>query len=231
MRASALAFAGLLAGCAASPVPDAGPDAPLADAPPLRCDRPDVVCPLAPAWPPLGGLCVGELRCAYVRSDSSMFDAVCVAGRWAIELTCPPGSGCLPPLVEECEAPFAGTLAGATVEIGPADAERPYEDGERVPVVYGPQGLPMFPFAVRLRGLETPPPCVEYTLDMAFASGITRTSSARTMTLYCGGSRTAFWNPPELECDEIGVTLTLRVAGIGEARASIVSVGGRRDCP
>lgn len=206
----------LLVGCAAPPATpvDAAepPDAAL-----QRCDVPDRVCPAYAPAP--GAPCDGDLACPYGREVSAI-RAICDAGSWRIECV---DAGCHPPIVEQCDAPFTTAIPGATLTLGPPSENRPYADGELVTEVIGPQGLAMIPYALRIGGTDLFPECIEHQADVTItSSGSEQTFpfDVRTMHLYCGASRAAYWNPP-LRCGDATATITVHVTGLGDAHARI----------
>lgn len=217
----------VLIGCSSSPSidPDAG-TAGDGGSTPSVCDEPDRACP---AEVPFGGApCEGALSCPY-----GSYDAQCSSGAWSVQALCdgvPPGGGCLAPLVEDCDAPFAGTLSGATVTIGPAGALRAFAENEVVPVEHGAQGLSMIRWALHVDGVEVAPECVRARVSFTY-EGAPSPEVAQPMTLHCGDTYGSLNILPDRPCEEREYALTMRVVvdGIGEANASLRLMGAL--CP
>jgi hypothetical protein len=200
----------------AVPSDDGGAAAPDGAVP--ACGEPDRVCPAA--VPYSSAPCEGSLSCTYPTAE-----AQCVEGVWSAIRLCPdrpPGAPCLPPLVESCEAPFAGTLAGATVALGPYGAGRAFLPDEVVTPVVGGQGSPMISWALRIEGVEAPG-CVRSALDFAFDGGAPVRLN-QPVTLHCGASRATLLIVPGDVCDPMRtypMTLHVTVEGVGEASATV----------
>jgi hypothetical protein len=208
------------------PVTDAGPrpdGAPV----PVGCGEPDTACPAE--LPFTSGRCAGSLVCEY-----SGYQATCTsAGLWNVEPQCdgvPPGGACLPPLIESCDSPFAGTLAGASIRVGPFGEDRAFAEGELVPVVFGSQGGAMIAWTLHVDGVETPPECVEaevmLTVDESEPYVVTQ-----PMTLHCGHSLMTLQILSDRPCEirEYAITMVVRVAGIGEQTLHLRTMG--MPCP
>lgn len=187
------------------------------------CGEPDRVCPAA--QPFSSAPCEGELHCAY---GSAM--AHCASGLWTIDPGCDGVGGCVPPLVESCDAPFSGTLSGARVTIGPAGTDRAFAEGELVPVEHGAQGFSMIRFALHVAGVEVPPDCVRAHVSFTW-EGMPAPEVMQPMTLHCGDSYPTLQVLPDRPCEsrEYALTMTVAVDGIGETTASLRMMGGL--CP
>ncbi len=155
----------------------------------------------------------------------------CQAMAWTGMSDCDPmmilGGGCpVGPLAEACRPPFAGTLTGATVEIGAAgaDAFRPLTDGEMVSLITGGQGSPMVGFRVRVNGADLPR-CVSATTTLMVDS-TTPSPEMRSLTLHCGTTLPVYQIVPD-PCDSAMHTLDVRVdvAGVGTAHVTLSYVG------
>jgi len=192
------------------------------------CAVPDTVCP--PEHPQPGGPCSVEGECPY---DAEEPDARwlyrCVDDAWEASYDCPaPGCSAVPPLAELCLDPFGDTLAGATVEIGPASVTepfRPFQAGDSVDAVWGPQGGAMIPYRVRITAPSAVPECVGVTATLEVDGDVGEAFVSR-LALHCGTSLAVFavFPFPERLCaidEAIATTLRVEVAGIGEASAVV----------
>jgi len=204
---------------------DSGPPV---DGGPVACDEPDRSCPATKPYE--GGPCEGTLVCPYPGTDES-WSYSCVDGGWQGELTSCMllGGGCIPPLVEMCTDRFAGTLAGATVEVGPpGGAFRPFTDGETVPLVFGGQGLPMIEYRVRV-GHAGPPACALTTTTITRTGG--SGSPVREDIRYrCGRTLRIFVIYPfECPLTPQPIDLTVDLMGVGSVTAHVVATA--ESCP
>lgn len=216
----------LLGGCssAAAPASDAGV---MGDGAVALCGEPDRTCPAQ--TPFTSGPCAGELTCPYGSEE-----ARCVGGLWDVMPLCdgvPPGGGCAPQLVESCDAPFAGTLAGASVTIGPFGEERAFTEGETVMPVFGAQGLAMVRLAIHVDGATPPPECVRARVTITFDGATEGVPFTQDVTLHCGDSLATLELLPDLPCESREYLLGMRVVldGVGETSASLRMDGG--GCP
>ncbi len=188
---------------------------------PASCLEPDRSCP--DELPISAGPCEGDLVCNYT-------DYVyrCIDGAWVDEPLC---FGCAPALAEVCREPFAGTLAGASVQIGPADggAFRPFDEGERILPVFGAQGATMVAYRVRIEG-EGPPDClgVRHTVSLDTLAGAPAPLGVRG---HCGETRRVFAVLPDNPCEfrDYTVDLAVEVDGVGATGVGLVLEGG--GCP
>lgn len=220
---TAACLAGLLAACG---TPAIGEDASAPrdagiDAPEDPCLTPDRACPAY--VPPPGVACEGELTCSY-----ESYEASCAGGQWTLTQLC---DGCPWPIVERCDAPFAGTLAGATITLGPPGEARAFTDGERVDAVWGPQGSPMVAYSLRIEGVDAPPSCVSYEGQITYEDA-SFPLGPRNVLLHCGASRTIYTELLRWPCEpaDVPVAITLRVSGVeGEASMRVMIRGD--SCP
>jgi len=210
----------VLIGCT-SALPGA-PDAGGGDGGSSVCGEPDRACPAE--LPFSGAPCEGALSCPY----GGTYDAQCSSGAWSVEALC--DGVCLPPLVEDCDAPFAGTLSGATVTLGPAGEQRAFAENEVVAVEHGAQGLSMIRWALHVDGVEVAPECVRARVSFTY-EGTPSPEISQPMTLHCGDSYGSLNVLPDRPCEEREYALVMRVAvdGIGEASASLRLMGAL--CP
>ena len=227
----------LLSGCGATseePAPDGDSDADTdgdsdgdSDA---DCNVPDTECPVV--RPHLGGLCEGPLACTY-EADGGTWDYGCHAGLWRIDdaYDCDSRAGCVPELTESCDAPFDGTLDGATIEIGPASGSEPFRaflPNEQVPLLWGSQGAPMLEIRVRVSGAPAPD-CVFARFTLTGPNGEGEPTVDR-MKLRCGQSLSLFAIVPgggELGCAEspgtVDLDITVEIQGIGAGTAHVAA--------
>lgn len=200
----------------------------MADAAIEVCLEPDRVCPATEPFP--GSPCEGMLNCDYAGGI-----ATCVAGEWTWETLCdggPIGGGCAPPLVETCPTPFAGTLAGATIEVGPDEpgAFRPFAPGEHLTATYGAQGGAMLAYRLRVSAPSGTPACVGTTTTLTY-DAMPPGSVPSAVELHCGQTLRIYAILPDRPCEtrEYAVTLEVVVDGVGEAVVPLVIDGGL--CP
>jgi len=140
----------------------------------------------------------------------------------------------VPPLFEECAPSFAGTLAGATVEIGPpseTDPFRPFAADELVDVVWGGQGSPMLAFRLRIAGAEAPG-CVLTATTLSEPSTMEMGATDRgRVALHCGETLATFAIVPfaGVDCDAriFDVHLEVVVDGVGTGTADVTFMGGQ----
>lgn len=215
-----------LAACGSTPA--ATTDGGVTDAAIEVCLEPDRVCPSAEPFP--GSPCEGMLRCDYPGGIGT-----CLAGEWTWETLCdgvPPGGGCAPPLVESCPAPFTGTLAGATVEVGPDEpgAFRPFAAGEHVSPVYGSQGGAMVAYRLRVSTPSGTPTCISTTTRLTYDAMPPGTLMS-PVELHCGQTLRIYAVLPDRPCETRAypVTLEVDVAGVGTVTSALVLDGGL--CP
>lgn len=185
------------------------------------CFEPMRECPVTHPHP--GGPCEGQLVCPYVDDLGLNWTYSCDAGAWSAVPQC--AGGCpVPPLSELCLDPFAGTLDGASVEMGPpsvADPFRPFAADERIEPIVGPQGGVMLPFRLRVSGVEAPD-CLGVSVSMS-VGGIDGDPAGQRVTMHCGESLGIYAVVPAGMC-EIGVLsahLEADVAGIGTTNADV----------
>jgi hypothetical protein len=94
----------------------------------------------------------------------------------------------------------------------------------------------MFPFAVRIEGVEDPPECVEVTREFRFewpgALNPSGPPMPRDVRLRCGASRTLYVVLPFYPCEvmDYPMTMTVRVAGVGETTVRVL-LGPGDGCP
>jgi hypothetical protein len=186
---------------------------------PVACGEPDRSCPTDSPYP--GAPCEGDLMCEY---DSFLYE--CLGTSWSA-IGCP---GCSPPLVDGCRDPFAGSLSGATVEIGTGGFEpfRPLRDGDRAGIVLGGQGLPMIEFRMRIDHAE-PPDCVSMNAMLTY-EGMT-VPSMTPVRVRCGQTLGTFIILPECPFEPrlYDVTLSVDVPGVGSVTRNLQIMGGM--CP
>ena len=236
---SLLVIAALTSACSAEPITTIDGGSSAADAaapvdaaiasdagPPPACGEPDRVCPAE--LPFTSGPCEGTLHCDAYGSHV----ADCNDGRWYVQALCdgvPPGGSCLPPMVESCDDPFEGTASGATVAIGPWDADRAFTEDELVEVIFGSQGGAMIRWALRIDGVDAPT-CVRAHVRLEM-DGDDPYEVAQTMTLHCGDSLATLAILPGSPCEMREYPITIRVAvdGLGESTATLRVMGGL--CP
>jgi hypothetical protein len=184
---------------------------------------PDTACPAAPPFS--GAPCRGALSCTYTTPEGpGQFD--CEGDRWNGGIMC---LGCPPQLVEECRTPFTGS-APASVQMGPAEgAFRPFDPGERVPVIWGGQGLPMVSFRLRVGG-ETPPSCARVVARTSLDGG-TAAVADRAIVTRCGETLTILQIVPGDPClmRDYSLQVVVDVVGVGTTSADLVITGGM--CP
>lgn len=233
VRLLLLASALLLSGCGDDgSAADAGPpgaDAGRADAGPLDCDTPATSCPAEQPHP--GGPCVSGLECTYPVGDGvNDWTYTCPGDRWEAMATCEEVlGGCpVPPLAESCRTPFEGTLAGASVALGPPGPEafRDFVDGERVALIYGNQGSPMLAFRVRLTGADAVT-CGGLTATLSLGGPDTARSES-AVVFRCGQTLDVFSIVTLDFCEErpYELTLDVEVAGVGSRQAHLEIMGG-----
>ncbi len=208
------------------PTADGGADA----GDPAACLEPDRECPADRPLP--GAPCEGELSCEYLDPNGAdTWTYTCLGGGWDAQVECTLDGGCpTPPLAESCRPAFEGTLEGATVAIGPADsgAFRPFEAGEMVDLVWGPQGAPMFTFRVQVGGADAPA-CVRVESTLA-SEGMTSPMARSDVVLHCGQSLGIFLIVPfaGIDCEErvFEMDVAVSVQGVGTASARVRFMGG-----
>lgn len=213
------------AGCGAShpSVADGG-----ADAGPEVCTIPDTTCPVD--LPLAGAACDTAEACTYPDPGGTwMWTYHCADLAWAGTSDCvpAPGGSCpVGPLAESCRAPFAGTLSGATIEIGgPGTGPfHPLLPGELVTLITGGQGAPMLGFRVRVSGASVPI-CVSATISLTI-DGRPPSTEERSLTLHCGTTLPAFQIVAD-PCDGAMHTLDVHVdvAGIGTTHVAVEYLG------
>lgn len=200
-----------------------------ADAGVVSCTEPARSCPRDP--PLAGGPCEGALMCGYDGAGNpggTEWTFQCDAGVWTEMLLC---LGCAPQLAERCRPPFAGTLSGVTVEVGPmGGAFRPYTTGDHILPVFGAQGLTMVQFRVRLVGAGLPD-CVQVSSDVSL-DGEPSPNVYMPVKLRCGESLGVLAILASNPClmQDYTVDLTVTVDGIGMTTVpGLVLTGG--GCP
>jgi len=157
-------------GCSADATPDAGPRADAADdAGPIHADAwpgPDPLMACPEREPPGDTPCSGTFSCDYVgRDDLTRHVYSCSDRAPALAITCLNGTPFVSPAGAVCTADIT-PIPGATVGIRtPRDELRPFADGEMVPVVWGPQGLPMIEYRLVVDGADAPA-CILSTVTM-----------------------------------------------------------------
>ncbi len=229
----------LQAGCGAQSA--SPPAAACSDGEPTGCALPDEACPAQHPHP--GGPCAPSLVCDY-RIDGgedpdTLFTYECRDGEWDADSRCDIddpywdyyeyGSPCdrTPPLVENCDAPFEGTLEGGIVEVGPPSADepfRPFTDGERVRTITGGQGSAMVEFRMRV-GCAQVPDCVFVRTTITVDEG-EREPSVNRVRLHCGESLSVFAIPPT-PCNYLGdrgvvdAQIEVSVQGVGTGVALV----------
>lgn len=196
------------------------------------CSIVDRTCP--EEIPAQAAPCETGLTCDYTvggeGGDQWRYD--CTDGLWvATNVFCSHDGICVPPLHQECDAPFTGTLAGVTVGVGPwAGRFRAFDTAEAVPLVWGPQGGAMIPFRVQLAG-DGAPSCVRAMVSSTI-DGTAGPEVPLPVAMTCGLSQPILFVVP-IDCGgtpEHTVDLTVRIDGIGEATASITTTGGDQPC-
>lgn len=226
---ASLVMLGACAPSASSPDASSSGDGAIpidAPAPLVLCGEPDRACPPT-GLPYAGAPCEGDLACDF----EGRYASRCIEGAWVIEAICS-DDRCPPRISESCAAPFTGTVIGARVIVGPPDALRPYAEGEPIEVVWGAQGYPMIPYAVRIEDLESPPDCVSIEKEVRWIDGDGALSMGASLRMHCGMSRVAYAILPEpwpCAAGEHALDLSVRVAGVGESTAHLRVIGGT--CP
>lgn len=212
-------------------MPGVDSGAPVDDAGAEMCTIPDTTCPAD--QPVAGAACDTAETCMYP-DPNGMYTWTyhCQSLAWEGTSDCDPsmapiGGGCpVGPLAESCRPPFAGTLAGATVEIGDTGSGpfRAFAPGEHVSLVTGGQGSPMLGFRVRVTGTGVPR-CVTATTSLTVDTG-TPLTVMRSLALHCGTTLPAFEIVAD-PCDSASHTLdvTVEVAGIGTGHVTLEYVG------
>lgn len=204
-----------------APGEDGGAD-PDAGEPPTGCAEPDTECPDDQPVP--SGPCEGTLSCDYLDAngvDTWTYD--CMQGQWIADVECNLDGGCpVPPLAELCLDPFAGTLDGATVQVGPADVSEPFRAltaDDELPLIVGAQGGSMISFRIAVSGVEAPA-CVGATVTVT-ADGFEATPQENRVTLHCGVSLPVFVILPSEYCEAATIPLEIdvQIEGIGAAHA------------
>lgn len=193
---------------------------------PGQCGLIDIGCPAARPFP--GSPCEGSFSCTY-EDDVSITTSTCTNDAWTESVECSEeltGGSCggPPPAAESCPSPFMGSMQ-ATLEVGPppgSEAFRPFEEGELVSPEIGGQGSAMVWFTLRMDGEELPD-CARVTAtldgDVFYDPG----QQISDVKLRCGASLGMYSVVPYAECenlqegDVVDVTLTVEVAGMGEA--------------
>ena len=231
----------------ASPQPtDASiPDAAAADTPPVDtpdvegvdsrqpvvvCATTDTACPEAP--PHSGQLCEGALSCEYLDENQiDLWTYSCVGGHWHGEVECRALGGCAaPPLSETCKPHFEGTVDGASVEVGPQEIGqpfRPFEAGEQVELIWGPQGSPMLEYRLRLNGANELE-CVALRSSLTLAGETVELANLR-VRVRCGETLRVFAIVPfDVGCVEemFDLDLNLSLDGVGTTSARLKFMGG-----
>jgi hypothetical protein len=187
----------------------------------ISCDEVLKTCP--ESRPPAETACEGSLVCEYEDARYT-----CEQGRLREEILVPGGS---PAVAERCKDPFAGTVTGATLEVGPATGGfRPYLATDRVQPVFGAQGFAMVDFRLHVAGIETAPECVGLKIGGRL-DGMDFPPQSFGVVLRCGQSLRVFAILPERPCEirDYGVELSIEAEGVGTANAAVILEGGR--CP
>jgi hypothetical protein len=188
--------------------------------------EPDRECPEMSPFP--GAPCDGDLSCVYPAPIVEEVTYTCTDGAW--EPDCGP-ENCLMPFSERCDPAFDGELYDATVEIGPSNTAtfRPFEPRELLPVYWGPQGLPMIAFRVRVGGVEAPG-CVHLHTVLAATHSPESLAFQARVGLRCGESLSVFSIAAVdgLDCEDRDFDLDLRVTvqGLGTTEAPVRLRGG-----
>ena len=186
-----------------------------------------------------GGACVEGLQCDYGKDgDWGIDHFTCVDGYWDYELEClVDGCVVMPPFGEVCSEPVTEEIPGVVLELGPGTPGKPFTPfaaGELVPVLWGPQGLPMISVRVRATGAESVP-CATVTLSTEVAGG--EALFTQNLALHCGASLATLLVLPGggLDCpgETIEFDLRLEIAGLGEVTAplTVESGGSPWGCP
>jgi hypothetical protein len=224
MRLCALFLGLMVLGCGDDEREERDSGLPPADTGPEMCTIVDTVCPAE--LPFTSAACDLTDMCMYPDPDGmTTWTYRCESGMWRGEHDCMTfGGGCpVGPLAEGCRMPFAGTLAGATVEIGPQGTTpfRPLMAGETIVPVVGGQGSPMFAYRVRVSG-DGVPRCIGVTTT-ATIDGVAQTPSMRRVTLHCGESLTVFEILAGDFCrpGPFALTVHVQVDGIGETSVDL----------
>jgi hypothetical protein len=205
-----------------------GSDAGVADAGDQLCGEATHACPIAPPYP--GSPCEGDLDCPISGAEGAIrWDVQCVDGGWTVGCEADFPGACGPDLTEYCTDPFDGTLAG-TVEVGPSGfAEfRPFLPDEQVDLEWGPQGLPMIRYALRIPEADDIG-CVQ--IETAFTmDGMEAAGSGGTVRLRCGSSLAVLAIVPFdlYEDREFEMHGRFDVKGVGSTTASFRFRGGPR---
>jgi hypothetical protein len=178
-----------------------------------------------------GAPCEGSLRCEYPDEFSEeTWTFECRDGAWDGSVTCEHvaiGGTCpVPPFAEVCRDLFSGTVAGATIALGPPDEARSFSVGEMVPIVWGGQGSPMITFRLNVTGgdeLE----CVNVRTTVSL-SGETGVMTTWPVKIRCGRSLSLFRILPlDLgEARDLDVILEAEVTGVGTTTARLKVRGG-----
>lgn len=207
---------------------DGGPPPPPDAGPPIDCHAAATECPPDP--PMAGSACEGTFSCPYTYPGVTGIDwtFTCVVGAFEENLAC---GGCPPIPSESCRDPFAGSLAGGSVEVGPVGAGpfRPFVPGERIAPEFGGQGATMLFFRIRVNG-EEPPACVSLHATVSL-DGTASAATTLPVKLRCGESLRVFQIYPDNPCEErdYPVHLDAEVDGVGSTSLDLVLEGG--GCP
>ena len=210
------------------PTPDVGPSPP--------CDPPQTSCPVD-SKPYPGGSCAEGLACDYEPGDWAIEHFTCEEGFWVYSMEClVPGCSSVPPFGEICEDPFGGQLSDVVLELGSATQGQPFvpfEPGELVPVIWGPQGFPMIAVRFRATGADAVS-CATATLSTALAGG--EAMMTQNLRLHCGTTLATLLVVPGggLDCpgEVFDFDLLLEVEGLGSVTTPLtIASGGSPWCP
>lgn len=188
------------------------------------CAQADVACPAKPPYP--GSSCDLAETCQYPVGDGmNTWTYACDAGRWSGQATCEGaiGGGCpIPPLAEVCDAPFAGKVSGAKIELGLADPSQPFApvaEGTELPLTWGGQGSPMVAYRVRVSGVDAS--CVRLDTTLS-AAGKPGAPTPNAIALHCGESLGVYSIFPmdSVSCDQpmnqyVDLEIKLDIQGVG----------------
>ncbi len=191
-----------------------------------ECGLIDIGCPSARPFP--GSPCEGSFSCTY-EDEVAIITSTCANDAWTESVECTEeviGGSCggTPPASESCTSPFSGSME-ATLEVGPppgSQAFRPFEEGELISPEIGGQGSAMVWFTLRMDGDELPD-CARVTATLESGVFYDPGQQISDVKLRCGASLGMYSVVPYADCenltegDVVDVTLTVEVAGIGEA--------------
>ena len=200
---------------------------------PEACDAPMATCPeeFDQIFP--GSPCVEGLVCEGPSDEFvALREAQCVDNAWEISVEClEMGGPCyIPPPAEPCMGVFEGQAPDASVALGPMGAGPfvPFEAGDMVNLVWGPQGSPMLEFRMQVDGHESEN-CYLHEVSAELSTGETAQGGG-SVRARCGSTLTMYLIVPDttIACDPsvFQLRLELMVQGIGTVSYELEITGG-----